>query len=149
MSNPYLYVLIALIAGAMLPTQAGVNNKLATFIESPVLAAFISFLIGTIALLIYLLGTGESWSNLSGARNAPLIAWTGGLLGAFFVASTVILIPKLGVALTFSLVIAGQMLFTLVIDHFGLLNVPVKEISLVRVGGIFLIIFGVVLIRKF
>ena len=63
--------------------------------------------------------------------------------------STVVLVPRLGVALTFSLIIAGQMLVTLVIDHFGLLGVPVKEVTLARIGGILLITAGVVLIRKF
>jgi len=51
--------------------------------------------------------------------------------------------------MTFSLIIAGQMIVTLIIDHFGLLGVPVKEISPIRIGGILLITVGVVLIRKF
>ncbi|HEX6278510.1 MAG TPA: DMT family transporter, partial [Pyrinomonadaceae bacterium] len=83
------------------------------------------------------------------AKEAPAIAWVGGLLGAFFVASAVTLVPRLGVAMTFSLIIAGQMLVTLVIDHFGLLGVPVKEVSLPRVAGILLITAGVIVIRKF
>ena len=63
--------------------------------------------------------------------------------------ATLVLIPRLGVAMTFALVTAGQMIFTLVIDHYGLLGVPVREISLMRIGGIVLITAGVVLIRKF
>ncbi|MFL6466832.1 MAG: DMT family transporter [Pyrinomonadaceae bacterium] len=149
MSNTYLYLLIALLAGAMMPTQAGTNNKMATVVGSPILAAFISFLVGTIALFAYALLSGETLSALSDAKNAPPIAWIGGLLGAFFVAAAVTLVPRLGVAMTFSLIIAGQMIVTLLIDHFGLFGVPLKEISLVRIGGILLITAGVVLIRKF
>ena len=149
MSNIYLYLLIALLAGAVMPTQAAINNKLAGSVESPVLAAFISFFVGTLALLVYAAVSGEPLSNLAAARNAPPIAWIGGLLGAFFVTAAVVLVPRLGVAMTFSLIIAGQMLVTLILDHFGFLGVPVKEISLARVGGIFLITAGVVLIRKF
>ncbi len=149
MSNTYIYLLVAVVAGAMMPTQAATNNKMAVFVDSPVLAAFISFVVGTIALFIYLLMAGVSLSNLSGVRDAPMIAWAGGLLGAFFVAAAVTLVPKLGVAMTFSLIIAGQMIVTLIIDHYGLLGVPVKEISLARIGGIMLITAGVVLIRKF
>jgi hypothetical protein len=37
--------------------------------------------------------------------------------------------------MTFSLIIAGQMIVTLIIDHFGLLGVPVKEVTLARIGG--------------
>lgn len=149
MSNNYLLLLIALLAGAMMPTQAATNSKMATFLDSPVLAAFVSFLVGTVALFLYLLLTGVPLGNLAGVKDAPAVAWAGGLLGAFFVAAAVILVPRLGVAMTFSLIIAGQMIVTLVIDHFGLLGVPVKEVNLARLSGILLIIAGVVLIRKF
>ncbi|MBA2334407.1 MAG: DMT family transporter [Pyrinomonadaceae bacterium] len=149
MNYTYLYLFLALLAGAMMPTQAAVNNKMAAFVESPVLSAFISFLVGTAALFLYILASGVSLGNLASAREAPAVAWIGGLLGAFFVAVSVMLLPKLGVAMTFSLIIAGQMLITLVIDHFGLLGVPVKEISIPRIVGVFLIASGVVLIRRF
>ena len=133
----------------MMPTQAAINNKLAGYVESPILSAFISFAVGTLALFLYILATGVPLGNLLNAKNAPLIAWIGGILGAFFVASTVVLVPRIGVALTFSLIIAGQMLITLVIDHFGWLGVPEKPISILRVLGVTLITIGVVLIRKF
>ena len=150
MSNIYLYLLLALAAGAMMPTQAATNNKMAVFLnDSPILAAFISFFVGTVALFIYAIASGASLGDLALAKNATPIAWIGGLLGAFFVTATVTLVPRLGVSMTFSLIIAGQMIVTLVIDHFGLLGVQTKEISLARFGGILLITAGVVLIRKF
>lgn len=149
MSNVYLYLLLALLAGAMMPTQAAVNNKMAAFVDSPILAALISFFVGTIALLFYVIASGESLSNVTSAKNAPAIAWVGGILGAFFVASAVTLVPRLGVAMTFSLIIAGQMIVTLILDHFGFLGLEVKPVSWARVGGILLITGGVVLIRKF
>lgn len=149
MSNTYLYLLIALAAGAMMPTQAGTNNKMATVVGSPILAALISFAVGTVALFAYALLSGETLASLVEAKNAPPVAWIGGFLGAFFVAVAVILVPRIGVAMTFSLIIAGQMIVTLIIDHFGLLGVPVKEVSLARLGGIMLITVGVILIRRF
>lgn len=132
-----------------MPTQAAINHKLAETVESPILSAFISFAVGTAALFLYILATGIPLTNLALAKNAPLTAWTGGLLGAFFVAATVTVVAKLDVALTFSLIIAGQMLVTLVIDHFGLLGVEVKEINLPRLLGVTLITIGVILIRRF
>ena len=149
MSSNYVFLLLAVIAGMMMPTQAAINNKLALTANSPILAAFVSFIVGTIGLFIYIVATGIPLGNLADAKNAPPIAWIGGLLGAFFVAATVALVPRLGVALMFSLVIAGQMVVTLVIDHFGILDVPVKQISLMRVVGVTLITIGVILIRKF
>jgi transporter family-2 protein len=147
--NNYFFILLAVIAGMMMPTQAAINNKLALTVESPILSAFISFAVGTLALFLYILATGVPLANLLNAKNASLVAWTGGILGAFFVASTIVLVPRIGVALTFSLVIAGQMLVTLIIDHYGLLGVPVKEVNVMRVLGVTFITIGVVLIRKF
>ena len=132
-----------------MPTQAATNNRMAEAVGSPVIAALISFLIGTVALFVYALASGGTMTSLAAARNAPPVAWLGGLLGAFFVTATVALLPRLGVALTFSVIIAGQMVVTLVLDHFGLLGVPVKEISFARIGGMLLITAGVILIRKF
>ncbi|MFZ1700836.1 MAG: DMT family transporter [Pyrinomonadaceae bacterium] len=149
MSNIYLYLLLAVAAGAMMPTQAAINNKLSTVVSSPILAALVSFVVGTVGLFVYAVASGTPIGNLASIKDAPPIAWLGGLLGAFFVTATIVLVPRLGVAMTFSLVIAGQMLVTLVIDHFGLLGVPVKEINLARVGGILLITGGVILIRRF
>lgn len=150
MSNIYLYILLAVVAGAMMPTQAATNNKMAVVLgNNPILAAFISFFIGTVALFVYVLASGTPLGDIAPAKNAPPIAWVGGILGAFFVTATVTLVPRLGVALTFSLIIAGQMIVTLIIDHYGLLGVPVKEISFARIGGILLITAGVILIRKF
>jgi bacterial/archaeal transporter family-2 protein len=149
MSNIYFYILLALAAGAMMPTQAATNDKMAVAVGSPIMSAFISFLVGTVALFVYLLIAGVSFGTLASAKEAPAIAWIGGLLGAFFVAAAVTLVPRLGVAMTFSLIVAGQMIVTLVIDHFGLLGMPVKEVSLARIGGVVLIAAGVVLIRRF
>jgi transporter family-2 protein len=149
MSNTYLYILLALAAGAMMPTQAATNNKMAVVVDSPILSAFISFFVGTVALFVYVLVSGAPLANIASAKEAPAVAWIGGLLGAFFVTAAVTLVPRLGVAMTFSLIIAGQMIVTLVIDHFGLLGVPVKEVSLARIAGIVLIAAGVVLIRRF
>ncbi len=103
--NNYFFIVLAVVAGVMMPTQAAINNKLAASVGSPVLAAFVSFFVGTIALFIYIVATGIPLGNLADAKNASPLAWTGGVLGAFFVASTVTLVPRLGVALTFSLAI--------------------------------------------
>jgi len=149
MANNILFLVLAVLAGAMMPTQAATNNKMAAIVDSPLLAAFISFLIGTIALFVYVVASGTPLGNLISAKDAPPVAWIGGLLGAFFVTMTIVLAPRLGVAMTFSLIIAGQMLVTIVIDHFGLLGVPVQPISFPRVAGILLITAGVVLIRRF
>lgn len=132
-----------------MPTQAVVNGKLAASVDSPVLAAFLSFGVGTLALFIYIVLTGIPLNNLAAATGAPAVAWIGGLLGAFFVSAMATVVPRIGVALSLSLAIAGQMLVTLLIDHFGWLGTIEKPINPMRVLGAVLITIGVVLIRKF
>ena len=145
----YFFIFLAIAAGMAMPTQAVVNSKLAASIDSPVLAAFISFAVGTLALFVYILLAGVPLNNLSSAKDAPAIAWIGGFLGAFFVSIMALIVPRIGVALAFSLAIAGQMIVTLVIDHFALLGVAEKPINWMRVLGALLITVGVVLIRRF
>lgn len=149
MNSVYILLVVALIAGVVLPVQTAANNKMALAVGSPILGALVSFIVGTLSILTYAIVSGESLSALTDSKNAPTIAWIGGILGAFFVASTIILLPRLGVAVTVSLIIAGQLIAAVVMDHYGLLGVPVKEISLLRIAGILLIVGGVVLVRKF
>lgn len=147
--NNYFFIFLALLAGMAMPTQATVNSKLAGYVENPVTAAFISFAVGTVALFVYMILTGVPLSGMAAAKDAPLVAWIGGFLGAFFVTVMATVVPRIGVALAFSLAIGGQMLVTLLIDHFGWLGVPEKPINLWRVFGAALITVGVILIRKF
>lgn len=149
MTNTYLFLFVALLVGAFLPLQVGVNTKLGEAVGSPLISALISFCVGTIALLSYILITGIPLANAANAKNASPIAWTGGLLGAFYVATSIILLDKLGAAMTISLIIAGQMLMSLIMDHYGLLGMEVKPISLGRVAGVVLVVAGVILIRRF
>jgi bacterial/archaeal transporter family-2 protein len=143
-----LFVLMALTLGAILPVQAIVNARLSKIVDNPVLAAFISFAIGTIALFLYLVLARQFHFQGADFRRSPWWIWIGGLLGTFFVAGIVVLVPRLGVALAFSLVIAGQMGVALIIDHFGWLGVTVREISWGRIAGAILLVAGVFLIRK-
>jgi bacterial/archaeal transporter family-2 protein len=147
--NNYFFIILAVLAGMAMPTQGVVNSKLAGSVSSPVLAAFISFVVGTVALFVYILLAGVPLSNLASAKNAPPIVWIGGLLGAFFVSIMATIVPRLGVAFAFSSAIAGQMLITLLMDHFGWLGVPEKPINLWRVLGAVMITVGVVLVRRF
>ena len=145
----WIMLIVAVIIGTAMPTQAAINSKLAAYVQSPILAALISFLVGTVALLLYCIFGGIPLSNLALSKNAPPVAWLGGIIGAIFVGSVAYMTPRLGVALLFSLVILGQMLVTLLIDHYGFLGIPVKEINTPRLNGVLLVIAGVIVIRKF
>ena len=143
-----LFFFIAVLAGVLLPLQAGLNTELGRAVNSPVYAAFLSFIVGSLGLLAYcLIARDVQLADICGGVQLPWVYWTGGLMGAFYVAAIIILTPKLGVALTFGLTVAGQMVFSVVVDHYGWLGVPVHPINWVRTIGVLLIVGGVVLIR--
>ena len=148
MQSRLLFILTALALGAILPMQAAINARLAKTAGSSVMAAFISFAVGTIALMIFLMITGQFQFKFI-SSSSPWWLWTGGLMGTFFVAGIVMLLPRLGVTLSFSLVLAGQMFAAILFDQFGWLGVAVREISPGKIIGAVLLIVGVVLIRKY
>ena len=140
---------VALAAGIILPVQFGINSQLRNFVGGPVAAAAISFVVGTVALAVAALVVQRSLPEPGSAASAPWWAWTGGLLGAFFVLASIILTPRLGAATTIGLILTGQVLASIVIDQFGLIQVPVHEASFPRIIGALLIVAGVVMVQRF
>jgi transporter family-2 protein len=144
-----LYLVLAFVAGAMIPFQVGVNARLAHVVSGPIRAAFVSFIVGTIALLIL---TAIVWRPLpSGGRvaDAPWWAWIGGLLGAFYVAMSIVTGPRLGAAALIGAVVAGQALASVLIDQFGWVGFREQHISPGRIVGMALVLSGVALVRIF
>lgn len=147
--NPMMLSMIAVvIAGGATALQAPTNAKMMTAVGSPVNAAFVSFAVGTAALglLAVIL---QAKPDMAAARNLPWYAWIGGLYGAVFVVAAAWGVPRLGVALTITLMVAGQLLISLFLDHFGAFGVPRSPINLGRLAGVALVIGGVVLVRRF
>ncbi len=143
------WVLCALLSGMVLPVQAGLNAQLGKVLENPILAALVSFGVGTVALVLYGLLTGVRWSSISLGFQAPWWLWIGGTMGAFYVAAAVVLAPRLGIGTMIALVVAGQMLASLFIDHHGYLGIPQHSFTVLRLVGVLLLLSGVVLIRNF
>jgi bacterial/archaeal transporter family-2 protein len=143
-----IWIALVALAGAMLPLQAGLNARIGTIIESPIHASLISFFVGSIGILAYIITTKQS-AQLSEIRNIPPHAWASGLFGAFYVTVVILAFPRLGAALTFGLVVAGQLLLSVGLDHFKILVVHQQPFSAWRFLGISLIVLGVIIIRKF
>ncbi|CAN5269936.1 DMT family transporter [soil metagenome] len=140
---------IPVAAGAALTTQFAVNAQLRTVVGGPVVAAAISFFVGMLTLVAVALAVDRHLPEMSAVTSSPWWAWIGGLLGASFVLASIILTPRLGAATTVGLFLAGQMIASIVIDHFGLLRVAVHEATLPRILGLVLVLIGVFLVQKF
>ncbi len=145
----WLSMLLVFIAGAMLPMQAGVNSQLARHGSGALWAAGVSFFIGTLTLLIIFVFLRQPWPVLAQLKMAPMWAWTGGFMGAFFVSCMAFFAPKLGAATLLALIIAGQMTASVILDHQGLLGFNVHPVNMWRVLGLVFIAAGIILIKKF
>jgi transporter family-2 protein len=142
----WTYLLFALLAGAMLPLQFGINAQLAEWVGGSVRAALVSFLVGAVALFLAALTTvRDGWPDRAG--DAPWWIWIGGLLGAFYVLGSIVTAPKLGAATLVALILAGQATASLLVDHFGWVGFEQHPITGVRVVGILLLAGGVALVR--
>ncbi|BDG03895.1 DMT family transporter [Anaeromyxobacter oryzae] len=141
-------VLVALVAGATVPVQAGVNAALGRYTGRPEWAAFVSFSVGLAGLAAWLLVGRLPPPARASLAGAPGWAWTGGLIGAFYVTSMVYLTPRLGVATTLVLTVAGQMAAALLLDQWGAFGLAVRPISATRVAGAALLVVAVLLIRR-
>jgi len=142
-------MLTALIAGALMPVQAGVNAKLRVFLGDAVTASLVSFAVGTLALLAYMLVARMPWPTAAAAAAAPWWSWLGGALGAFFVAVTVLLAYKLGATGLMAWIIAGQLIGSVLLDHTGALGFAVREITWQRLAGVALLFAGAVLVNEY
>lgn len=142
-----LPVLLVLGAGGMIAMQAPTNAMLARAGGSPVLAALISFAVGTLALLIVWLLGGNRPGGAAFA-NLRWYAWLGGLYGATYVAVAAYAAPRIGLASLITIGIAGQIAMALWLDQTGAFGLPREPINLGRIAGAVLVIAGVVLVRR-
>jgi len=141
-----LLVLFAIVSGAFLPLQAGINRRLAHYVGGAVRASMISFFVGAFVLLaVTLLFTR------GGAKpgDAPWWAWIGGALGAFYVTSTVVVPGRIGVAAYFGILVAAQLVMSVLADQFGWLGFEQHAITPLRTLGVALLVGGALLVRLF
>lgn len=139
--------LLVVAAGCSVAFQQLLNANLGKTLQSAWWSAFVSYFGGTIALVALLVIVREPLFNVASATRAPLIAWTGGIFGAMFIATSVIMIPRLGVATVMTLIVVGQLLSSVAFDHFGLLGMPQHQITFVRLLGAACLIAGAVMVR--
>ncbi|MBN2323474.1 MAG: DMT family transporter [Spirochaetes bacterium] len=145
----WLLVLFALAAGGGFSVQSVVNHNLRVAISNPVRAAFISFLTGTLVLFAVSVAIPKRWPDFASLMHAPWWIWTGGIFGVAMVLSAILVAPRLGTAVFISLIVTGQLVASLFIDHYGFLGIDRHPISIWRVCGAAFLLAGVVLIRRF
>ena len=139
---------IALLAGLALTVQVGLNGIVRSTLGGAGMAALANNIVGTTALIAFVLATRATIPPRETWISQPAWVWTGGLLGAFFVAAGALVGPKIGAASWLAITVFGQLVASLIVGQFGWLGFPVQPISVARVVGAALLLGGVLLIAR-
>jgi bacterial/archaeal transporter family-2 protein len=140
-----LFFIVMFCGGVMIALQPSINARLAQKVgvfES----SCVSFAVGTAALLLFVLLAGKG--SLRAVGGASWWELTGGLLGAFFVTATIIVVPRLGTTATFAAVIAAQLTTGILLDQFGLFGLRQIPMDGRRGLGVFLLMAGAALVFR-
>ena len=141
-------LLLAVFIGCLLPVQTGVNAELRMYLGHPMATALVSFGVGTVGLLAVVLWlripvpVALAWSQTAWWQ------WSGGLMGAIYIAAVVVLAPRLGAGTLIAAIVGGQMVASLMLDHFGWVGFPEHPVSALRLLGAALVMLGVALIQR-
>lgn len=139
---------VAFAVGLLLPLQNGLLTRIGKELGQPVMAAMAATVTTAVVMLLYYVATREPVPAGSAVARVPLWAWVGGTLGAVYLTVTILLAPKLGVAALMATVIAGQVVASEAIDHFGAFGLDVKPINFSRIAGAVLVIAGALLTQR-
>jgi transporter family-2 protein len=142
-----LWILVAALAGACIAVQAAANGSLRTHLGDPRMAAFFSICGTFISAMLMMLFCQPKWPSAAAFRVAPWWNWIGGPLGAAIVLAGAALTPRLGAAAFIASVVGGQLICSLVLDSFGLMNITQQPLSVQRLLGAVMIFGGVLLVR--
>jgi len=142
-----LPLFIALLAGAAVPFQAGSNAALGRLLGHPLWAAGVSLLVSLLMLVPALLIMRAPLPQLQSVAQAPWWAWTGGVAGVLYITAALVLTPRLGAAGFIVCVIAGQVLSSLIIDHWGLMGLPQRPVNGLRLVGVGMMVAGMLVVQ--
>jgi transporter family-2 protein len=138
---------VMVIAGALVAMQAPINSALGRAAGSFQAAAW-SFTVGLVALLCLAALTG----GVGNPGRARELEWYyllgGGLIGATYVTSVLIMVRTLGAGGVTAATIAGQLSMSVVLDHFGLLGLERSPVTAVKLAGVGLLVLGTLLIIR-
>ncbi|WDE98668.1 DMT family transporter [Lentisphaera profundi] len=144
--NQISIVIFMFFVGSLIALQGSVNSALGKFLEHPLHAAIFSFGLGLVALLIASLCLKTGLPTTAKIFSAPKVILIGGLLGAVFVTSVILCVPKVGVANVVMAALCGQIVLSLILDHFGVFGAAARPIDLKRLAGALFVIIGVILV---
>lgn len=145
-SNQLLFLIpLAIGVGIAMALQTALNAQLREYLYSPLQAALLSFLVGTIALVVLVFFQSGQKPSFESLTHIPWFLWLGGFLGVYAITSSIFTVPKLGFLTLSGLIIFGQIVMSMLLDQLGWLGIEKTAISWQRFLGAMIIFLGVML----
>src|ERR1043165_2205222 len=148
MKNDIIFLALALITGALIPIQAATNAAFSKSIGNPIITGLMVFIVGLAGMILFILISRTSFPMRQQLTATPLYGYLGGLIVATYVVMITILVPRIGVGTAIGLIVTGQIICAVSIDHFGLFNALVRKVDISRLAGMLLMIAGVYLVMR-
>ena len=140
-------LLLTVVAGGLIALQAPINSMLGKSVGT-FAAASVSFMVGTVALVLITVLIGGGFGDVGEARHLSWYYLSGGALGAVYVTTALVAVRSLGAGGVVAATIAGQLSLSLLIDQLGILGVAERAITWERVLGVLLLALGTLLIVR-
>lgn len=147
-STQILFATLSFLVGLLIPFQSLINSKLGQTIQHPFGAAFVSFTGGFVIFLVACFIHPLGFPSVKKLTSIPWYYLTGGVIGAGFILTAIFVVPRLGSTAWIALIVTGQLVMSLIVDHFGMMGVPVEPVSLPRVFGAILLLGGTFLLIR-
>ena len=146
LSSQLLFLLpLTMGIGIAMTFQTAINTQLREYLHSPLQAALLSFLVGTLLLAILVIVQAEQRPTLSSLAVIPWYLWLGCCLGVYAISMSIYTAPKLGFLTLSGLIIFGQIAMSMIVDQFGLLGTDKTPVNWQRLLGGVVIFIGVLL----
>lgn len=148
---PFMYIVLATIAGVLCGTQIAINGTLGTVAQDSMIATTISMTVGLtgtfvlIAVIYITRGRAGVFRESEDIRFKWYMA-TGGLLAVVIVGGNAITAPLIGAGMVSILNLIGFMIGGLIIDAVGFLGIEKKPVTLAKVIGVVAMVGGTVVI---
>ncbi|MBO9697798.1 MAG: DMT family transporter [Sphingopyxis sp.] len=146
-TSPLFLFITAIVAGAVVPFQAGANAVLGRTLGHPLWGTVVSLCVSFACILPIMVLARVEAPAISNLAQAPRWIWIGGIVGVVYITGALILAPKLGAAGFVTAAIAGQMLASIIIDQWGLVGLPQQPVSSPRLVGLGMIFLGLIVMQ--
>jgi transporter family-2 protein len=148
MKSNLIFLVLALITGALIPVQAATNAAFSKSVGNPFLTGLMVFIVGLAGMVTFILISGTAMPTTQQVVSAPLYSYLGGVIVVIYVIMISVLVPRIGVGTSIAFILTGQVIFAVIIDQFGLFNVAQRPVDLTRIIGLALLIGGVYLVMR-